>query len=143
MILQLGLDQTIEYIIWLIVGTIIVTLLLYLSVRIVVSKQKANDKKFMLVLISLIGLIVIPLLSGVIATLLNFIGQLPLLLPWGQNYLTNLVVIFEFLLFLIVVKFLLSEDWSDSVWIALLGLFFLYLLYSFFPILYTYIGTIV
>jgi hypothetical protein len=135
-------DPTVEYIVWLIVGIIILTLMLWLAVRIIVSKSKAKDKKWMILLISVIALIVLPLISGIIGQLLNLIGQLPELLPWGVNYLGALVPIIEFLLFLIIIKFFLSETWGNCVWVALLGLFLLYLLYSFFPVLYSGIGGI-
>jgi len=143
MILQnLGLDPTIEYFIWLIIGVIILTLILWLAVRIIVSKTKAKDKKWMIMLLSIIALIVLPLISGVIAQLLNLIGRIPELLPWGQNYLILLVPIVEYLLFLILVKYLISIEWGNAVWVSLLGLFLLYLLYSFFPVLYAGIGAI-
>ncbi|MHA1340720.1 MAG: hypothetical protein ACTSRZ_11375 [Promethearchaeota archaeon] len=143
MILQnLGLDPTVEYFIWLIIGVIILTLILWLAVRIIVSKTKASDKKWMIILLSILVLIILPLVSGLIAQILNLIAQLPLLLPWGQNYLVQLVPIVEFLLFLVLVKFLISVDWGNALWISLLGLFLLYLLYSFFPVLHAGIGGI-
>jgi hypothetical protein len=58
------------------------------------------------------------------------------LLPWGDgSKLMALIPVIEFLLFLITIKFFLSETWGNCVWVAILGLFLLYLLYAFFPVL--------
>lgn len=144
MILQvISGDPRIDYIVWLIVGIILLTLMLWLAVRAIISKSKAKDKKWMILLISIIALVVLPLISGVIAQLLNLIGSIPASLSWGTNYLGALVPICEFLLFLITLKFFLSESWGNCVWVALLGLFLLYLLYSFFPVLHAGIGAVI
>ena len=45
--------------------------------------------------------------------------------------------IIVFLVFMVFVKMFINETWSNSVWIALLSLFLLYLLYTLIPVLYT------
>jgi len=135
-------NDTVNFIIWLIIGTIILGIFIYLAVRFIVSKTKANDKKIMCLIIALIGLLVIPLISGIIGTVLTLIGSLPETIS-GANYMGQLVPIIQYLLFLIVIKFLLDEDWGTATWISLIALFLLFFLYSCFPILYTYLGSVV
>ena len=139
MILQLNLDPTIEFIIWLIVGTIIVGLFIYLATWLIVSRAKAKDKIIMIFIAAFLGIFLLPIISGAIGYILNAIGSIPALLPWGGNYMELLLLVIEYLLLLIILKFLLNTEWSNAVWISLITLFLLYLLYSFFPILYTFL----
>ncbi|MHA1729249.1 MAG: hypothetical protein ACTSWY_11020 [Promethearchaeota archaeon] len=138
MIFQLNLDPTLEFIIWLIVATIIVGLFINLATRWIVSKTKASDKLLMEFLAALIGVFLVPLIAGAIGFVLTAIGNLPAMLPWGANYMAVLVPVIQYLLFLIIIKFLLAEDWNDAVWITLIALFLLFFLYSCFPILYKF-----
>ena len=136
MIFQLNLDPTIEYIVWLIIGTIILGLFIYLSTIWLVSKTKAKDKLVMEFLAAFLCIFLLPIITGAIGYVLNLIGSLPALLPWGANYMGDLVPVVAYLLFLIIIKFLLGIEWSNSVWISLITLFLLYFLYSFFPVLH-------
>ncbi|MCP4760252.1 MAG: hypothetical protein GY870_00625 [archaeon] len=142
MIFQFGNSQ-IDFIVWLIVGTIILGLFINLSVRFIVSKTKASDKKLMAFLVAFLGLFLIPIIAGAIGMILTAIGSLPAMLPWGGNYMGLLVPVVQYLLFLITVKFLLDEDWGDATWISLIAMFLLFFLYSCFPVLYTFIGSVI
>ena len=139
MILQLNLDPTVEFIIWLIIGTIIVGLFIFLATWLIVSKVKAKDKLIMEFLAAFLGIFLLPIISGAIGYILNAIGSVPDMLPWGGNYMGLLLPVIEYLLLLIILKFLLNTEWSNAVWISLITLFLLYLMYSFFPILYTFL----
>ena len=79
----------------------------------------------------------IPLISGLIGGVLSALGNLVLdlrhiFLSGGHNYISALTGVIEFLLILIVLKLLVTDDWGDAVWVALIALFFLYLLLTLF-----------
>lgn len=135
-------NQTVNFILWLVVGTIILGLFINLSIRFIVSKTKASDKVFMEFLVAFLGIFLIPIIAGAIGSILTAIGSLPAMLPWGGNFMGLLVPVVQYLMFLIAIKFLLDEDWGHATWISLIAMFLLYFLYSCFPILYTYIGTL-
>jgi hypothetical protein len=141
MIFQLNLNPTVEFIVWLIVGTIILGLFIYLAVWFIVSKTKAKDRLLMEFLAAFLGLLLLPVVAGAIGYVLDAIGSIPEALTWGHNYMGGLVPIVQYLLFIIIVKFLISIEWGNAVWITLIALFLLFLLYSFFPVLYTTLGT--
>lgn len=125
------------FILWLILATVIVTLILYLAVLLIVSKTKASDKKFLIILTAFICVLVIPLVLGVISTGFAIFSAI----PWSDgNYLTLLIPIIGFLIILVLVKFLLDVPWDRSVWISLLMLFILFLLYTLIPGLASYLG---
>lgn len=125
------------FILWLILATVIVTLILYLAVLLIVSKTKASDKKFLIILTAFICVLVIPLVLGVISTGFAIFNEI----PWSDgNYLTLLIPIIGFLIILVLVKFLLDVPWDRSVWISLLMLFILFLLYTLIPGLASFLG---
>ncbi|TFF90092.1 MAG: hypothetical protein EU548_04770 [Promethearchaeota archaeon] len=132
------------FILWLILATVIVTLVIYLSVRVIESEHKASDKKLMIVLTAFIAVLVLPIIEGVVALVLGTIGNMLAMLRntidgGGANYLINLVVIVGFLILLLVMKLLIDLTWENAVWITLLTLFVLYIIYSLIPELYTFI----
>ncbi len=60
----------------LILATFIVTLIIYIAVRIIESKYKASDKKYLIFLIALIIVLILPLILVVLVLVLgdfNFI----------------------------------------------------------------------
>ncbi len=127
-----------EYIIGLIIGTILLFLFLYLAIKLKVSENKASSKKLMILLTAFLAVFLVPLIAGLIGMVLNFIGGAVAALRnlidgGGANQLGALVSIVIFLLFLIIVHWLIDLDWGDSTWVVLIALFFLYLLFSFFP----------
>ncbi len=131
------MDPTLWFILWLILATIIVTLVLYIAVLLIVSKTKASDKKFIIILVAFIVVLVIPLVLGVIRTAFGIFDSI----PWSDgNYLQLLIPIIGFLIILILVKFLLDVAWDNSVWISLLTLFILFLLYTLIPGLASFLG---
>lgn len=132
------------FILWLILATVIVTLVIYLSVRVIESEHKASDKKLMIVLTAFIAVLVLPIIEGVVALVLGTIGNMLAMLRnaidgGGANYLINLVAIVGFLILLLVMKLLIDLTWENAVWITLLTLFVLYIIYSLIPELYTFI----
>jgi hypothetical protein len=111
---------------------------MYLSVLIIASKTKANDKKIIIVILALICVLVIPIVLGAINSVLGAVGSL--IAFSGSNYLTQLTPIIGFLIILVLVKFFLDISWDQAVWISLLTLFFLFLLYTMIPELYAFLG---
>lgn len=131
-------------IVWLIIGTVILTLIIYLAVKVIESEYKANDKKFMILLVAFICVLVLPVVLGVIGLVLGTLGDLLASLRnaldgGGHNYLINLVSIIGFLLVLLLLKVFIDLTWESSMWVALLTLFVLYVLYSLVPELYTFV----
>ncbi|MHA1883509.1 MAG: hypothetical protein ACW96S_00535 [Promethearchaeota archaeon] len=128
------------FVLWLILATVIVTLILYIAVLVIVSKTKASDKKFLIVLVAFLCVLVIPIILGAVNTVLAAIGN-PIAAAVGSgNYLTLLTPIIGFLIILVVVKFLLDVTWDKAVWISLLTLFILFLLYTLLPGLAEFLG---
>ncbi len=124
------MDPTLEFVLWLILATVIVALILYIAVLLIVSKTKASDKKFLIILLAFICVLVIPLVLGAIGSIFGIFSQI----PWSDgNYLTLLIPIIGFLIVLVLVKFLLDVAWDHSLWISLLTLFVLFLLYTLIP----------
>lgn len=131
-------EQTLFFVLWLIVATIIVALIIYIAVLLIASKTKASDKKFLIILLAFICVLIIPIVLGAINSVLSAIGQL--IAFSGTNYLTQLTPIIGFLIILILVKFFLDITWDHAVWISLTTLFFLFLLYTMIPDLYAFLG---
>ncbi|TFG03846.1 MAG: hypothetical protein EU542_00540 [Promethearchaeota archaeon] len=131
-------EQTLLFILWLIVATVIVALILYIAVLLIESKTKASDKKFLIILLAFICVLIIPIVLGAINQVLGTIGSL--IAFSGSNYLTNLTPIIGFLIILILVKFFIDISWDHAVWISLLTLFLLFLLYTMIPELYNFLG---
>lgn len=130
-------------IVFILIATIFLWLMLWLATRLIVNKTFASDKKFMLLLVALLTIVLIPLLVGVIMYLLGFVGEAVVWLrnlvdpnDGGQNYVTELGAIFGFLLFYFLLHFMVRMDWRDTLWVSLIGLFLLYLLYSLVPEIY-------
>ena len=136
MLFQLG--DPLMFILWLILATVIVALLMFLSVLIIASKTKASDKKFIIIILAIICVLIIPIVLGAINTVLSTVGNL--IAFSGSNYLTTLTPILGFLIILVLVKFFLDISWDQAVWISLLTLFFLFLLYTMIPELYSFLG---
>jgi len=112
--------------------------ILYISVLLIASKTKASDKKFVIVILAFIFVLIIPIILGAINQVLGVIGNLVAFS--GSNYLTQLTPIIGFLIILVLTKFFISIPWDQSVWISLLTLFFLFLLYTMIPELYNFLG---
>jgi hypothetical protein len=128
------------FVLWLILATVIVTLILYIAVLVIVSKTKASDKKFLIVLVAFLCVLVIPIILGAVNYVLAAIGN-PIAAAVGSgNYLTLLTPIIGFLIILVLVKFLLDVTWDKAVWISLLTLFILFLLYTLLPGLADFLG---
>ena len=141
----LQMNGTLMFILWLILATIIVTLIMYIAVRVIESEHKASDKKFMILLTAFIAVLILPIIAGIIAIVLGAIGNLiamirNLLDGGGANYLIQLVPIVIFLILLMLVKVLIDLDWTSAVWVTLLTLFVFYIIYSLIPELYVFVG---
>ncbi len=131
-------EATLLFILWLILATVIVALIIYISVLLIGSKTKASDKKYIIILLAFICVLIIPIILGAINSVLGAIGNL--IAFSGSNYLTQLTPIIGFLIILILTKFLIDLSWDQAVWISLLTLFFLFLLYTMIPELYGFLG---
>ena len=131
-------ESTLFFILWLILATVLVALIIYISVLLINSKTKASDKKFLIILLAFLCVLIIPIILGAVNSVLGAIGNL--LAFSGSNYLTQLTPIIGFLIILILTKFLIDISWDQAVWISLLTLFFLFLLYTMIPELYSFLG---
>jgi len=131
-------EQTLFFVLWLIIATIVVALIIYIAVLLITSKTKASDKKFLIILLAFICVLILPIVLGAINSVLGVIGNL--IAFSGSNYLTQLTPIIGFLIILILVKFFIDITWDHAVWISLTTLFFLFLLYTMIPGLYSFLG---
>lgn len=144
MLFQINIGDPLFFILWLILATVIVFLIMYIAVLVVVSKTKARDKWFLILLLAFIAVLVLPIIVGAIMYVLNFLGTGLASLRsaidgGGQNYLALFGPIIFFLLLLALTKFLLSISWEHALWVSLLTLFILYIIYSLIPELYSFI----
>ena len=136
MLFQGGAD--VMFIVALIIGTIILTLIMYVAVRAIESKHKASDKKLMILLCAFIVVLVFPLIEGAIGSVLGAIAGIlvqlrNLIAPSGQDHLSQLTPIILFLLLFILVKVLIDVKWENSVWVSLLSLFLFYIILTVLP----------
>ena len=131
-------ESTLFFILWLILATVIVALIIYISVLLIGSKTKASDKKFFIILLAFLCVLIIPIILGAVNSVLEDIGDL--IAFSGRNHLTQLTPIIGFLIILVLTKFLIDLSWDQAVWISLLTLFFLFLLYTMIPELYSFLG---
>ncbi|MHA1326772.1 MAG: hypothetical protein ACTSRH_05560 [Promethearchaeota archaeon] len=69
-------ESSIMFIIWLILATVLLWLIIYLSVLVIQSKTKASDKKFMELLLAFIIALFLPIVLSAISMVLGSIGQL-------------------------------------------------------------------
>lgn len=134
------------FIIWLILATIIVALIIYIVVLLLESKTKASDKKFMIILLAFLIVLILPIVLNAITAVLAAIGDALVEIrnafdahDRGRNYLILLSPVIGFLLLLFLVKFLIDIPWDHAVWVSLLLLFILYVLFTIVPELYTFI----
>ncbi|MFX1454197.1 MAG: hypothetical protein ACFFDB_02375 [Promethearchaeota archaeon] len=137
MLFQLFQGDPLLFVLWLILATVIVALILYIAVLVIVSKTKASDKKFLIILLAFICVLVIPIVLGAVGAVFAVFNNI----PWSDgNYLTLLIPIIGFLIILVLAKFLLDVAWDKALWISLLTLFVLFLLYTLIPGLASFLG---
>ena len=138
MLFQFGTDDPVLILLSVLIGTIIVTLVLYIVVRLIESEQRANDKIWMIVLIAFLTVFIVPIILSAIGLVFSQIGNLvagirDIIDGGGQNYLVAMVPIFGFLILLAINKFLLDISWESALWISLVLLFLLYLMFCILP----------
>jgi len=144
MLLQINIGDPLFFVLWLILATVIVFLIMYIAVLLVVSKTKAKDKWFLILILAFVAVLVLPIIVNAIMMVLNFLGNGLATLRsaidgGGHNYLTLFGPIIFFLLLLTLTKFLLGISWEHALWVSLLTLFLLYIIYSLIPELYTFV----
>lgn len=130
-------------IMWLVIIGVIISLIIFALVLRFESKQKALEKKYMIILSSFILVMLLPLFFGVMAFLLQILGDSLILLRFdngGNNFLINLVSVSGFLLILVFNKYLIDISWEKSLWISILTLTVLYLIFSLIPEFYQFVG---
>jgi len=144
MILQFGTTaEILLFILWVVLATMLLGLFIWLATRWISSKTKAKDKIVMIFVLALVAVLLLPLVSGLIGTVLGWIDTV---VGWpatqlhflgdGGGYLLTLVAVIQYLIFVVLVKFFINETWNNSVWISLISLFLLFLLYTLIPALY-------
>jgi len=133
-------EDTLIFVVWLILATVLVALILYIAVLLIVSKTKASDKKFLIILVAFLCVLIIPIVLGVVNDGLAAIGDPIAETLENSNYLTQLTPIIGFLIVLVLIKFLIDIAWDHAVWVSLLTLFLLFLLYTLLPGLAEFLG---
>jgi len=130
-------------VLWLALGTIIISIIVFLLLFKLESKEIAFEKKYMIILASFIITLILPLFLGVISILLQALGDFLIILRFdygGNNYIIQLASIFGLILILMLDKYLLDITWDKSLLISLLTLLVLYIIYSLIPEFYQFIG---
>ena len=130
-------------VLWLALGTIILSIIVFLLLFKLESKEIAFEKKYMIILASFIITLILPLFLGVISILLQVLGDFLIILRFdygGNNYIIQLASIFGLILILMLDKYLLDITWDKSLLISLLTLLVLYIIYSLIPEFYQFIG---
>ena len=130
-------------VLWLALGTIILSIIVFLLLFKLESKEIAFEKKYMIILASFIITLILPLFLGVISILLQVLGDFLIILRFdygGNNYIIQLASIFGLILILMLNKYLLDITWDKSLLISLLTLLVLYIIYSLIPEFYQFIG---
>lgn len=141
-----GTSDPLLFLLWVLIGTIIVTLILYLSTMLIISTRKAKDKVVLIVIEALIVVLILPIIIGAIESALGAIGEaiaaIRNVLDDGGNagFLPRLAIIFGFLILLAMTKFFIDTTWSSALWISILTLAVLYILFTVFPELYGFLG---
>lgn len=125
-------------IVFILIATIFLWLALWLATRIIVSKDFGNRKKIMLLLTALLMVLLVPIVTGLIVSVIGLPGELMVMLRGlidgnGRNYVSGMAPIIAFLIFLMILKFLVGMEWRHTIWVALIGIFLLYLFYSLLP----------
>lgn len=132
-------SEPVIFLIWLLLATVIVTLIIYIVVILLESKTKASDKKFMIIILAFLIVLVLPIIINAVSTVLDALGGALAEIRNTPNYLLLLAPIIGFLFLLILTKYLIDIPWDKAVWISLLTLFVLYILFTLIPELYTFI----
>ena len=130
-------------VLWLALGTIILSIIVFLLLFKLESKEIAFEKKYMIILASFFITLILPLFLGVISILLQALGDFLIILRFdygGNNYIIQLASIFGLILILMLDKYLLDITWDKSLLISLLTLLVLYIIYSLIPEFYQFIG---
>lgn len=130
-------------VLWLALGTIILSIIVFLLLFKLESKEIAFEKKYMIILASFIITLILPLFLGVISILLQVLGDILIILRFdygGNNYLIQLASILGLILILMLDKYLVDITWDKSLLISLLTLLVLYIIYSLIPEFYQFIG---
>lgn len=130
--------STFMFILYLIIATVIVTLIIFLAVRGIESEYKASDKKFMILLVAFIAVLILPYVTVFLNLVLVVVGNALVNLRGliggsTSNYLLHLTPIIYFLLLLVLVKVFIDLEWDSSVWVTLLALFVIYIIYTLLP----------
>jgi hypothetical protein len=131
-------DDPILTIVSLLLATIFLWLMLWVATRFIIGKDFASNKKIMLLLAALLIVVLVPIVTGGIMYVLNLFGGLLEQLrnfidSKGQNTVGQMAPIIAYLIFLLILKFMIGMDWKEATWISLIGIFLLYLFYSFIP----------
>ena len=119
-------------VLWLALGTIILSIIVFLLLFKLESKEIAFEKKYMIILASFFITLILPLFLGVISILLQALGDFLIILRFdygGNNYIIQLASIFGLILILMLDKYLLDITWDKSLLISLLTLLVLYIIY--------------
>ncbi len=138
MLFQEG-DDTLLFVLGLIIAVIIIALVIYIVVILVESKHKASDKVIMIFLLALIIVVLLPIILNAVGQVLNYIGQPIADIRGTTNYLMRLVIIFGFLLILVCTKYLIDLKWDSALWVSLIAIFILYIIFTLVPELYEFI----
>jgi hypothetical protein len=128
-------------ILWLILAAFLLTFATFGMIIRLISKEKAFEKKYMIILTSFLITLFLSLFLGIISLLLGLSGDGLILLRFdggGNNYLISLTSIFGLLFIMIIEKYFLDISWESSLWLSIVLIIILFIIYSFIPEYYIY-----
>ena len=127
----------------LVVATIILSFAIFGLLIKLISKEKALEKKYLILLSGFIAALFFSLLIRIISLLLGFAGDGLILIRLdngGFNYLIALTSILGLLLVMALNKYFLDISWEKSFWVSVSVVIILYIVYSIIPEYYTFTG---
>ena len=130
-------------ILWLILVTILLAIASFGMLYRLISKEKAFEKKYMILLSSFLIPLFLSLILGLISLLLGLSGDVLILLRFdgrGNNYLVGLTPIFGLLIIIIIEKYFLDISWEKSFWVSTIVIIILYVIYSIIPEYYVFMS---
>jgi hypothetical protein len=126
--LQQNNSGDIESLLLLIIAVILVTIILYVSARLIAGK-KDTDSGYIIRLV-LIAIIIVILVAVVIGAIVSSVSAVPFI----STAAFQLVPVLIYLAIVYLLKYLLipekaeSTNWHGSIWIAVITLFLIYLI---------------
>ena len=135
---EIDVNFTFVTALYIVIATVFLWLMLWVACRWIISRDFAKSNTIALLICSLLMVILIPIVTGALVMVIGLPGELMVAIRdifggGGQNYVYGMAPIIAFLLFMVILKYIVGMDWKDTLWVALIGIFLLFLLYSLLP----------